>query len=263
MNPAQISPTDKGPQDGTASSSPPCGREPGERGAEALQVGGLTPLTTTDYPGQLAAVVFCQGCPWRCGYCHNPHLIPRTGETGGWLDVVSFLRRRQGLLDAVVFSGGEPTLQSGLPEACAAVREMGFKVGLHTAGPYPERLGAVLPLLDWVGMDIKAPFSAYDQITQVPGSAARARESLHLLLGSGVEHEIRTTLHTGLLRHDQVLELAHELAGAGVRNFVLQIFRTQGCAEPLLCRGDGGNFAWDTLRAEIQPLFQRFSIRGA
>jgi pyruvate formate lyase activating enzyme len=112
-------------------------------------------------------------------------------------------------------------------------------------------------------MDIKAPFSSYDRITQVPGSAARARESLSLLLGSGVEHEIRTTLHAGLLSHAQVLELAHELAGMGVQHFVLQSFRTQGCAEPLLCQGDGGNFAWDLLRAEIQPLFQRFSIRSA
>lgn len=231
--------------------------------AAALQVGGLTPLTTTDYPGQLAAVVFCQGCPWRCGYCHNPHLIPRAGETDGWLDVLSFLRRRQGLLDAVVFSGGEPTLQSGLLEACMVVREMGFKVGLHTAGPYPERLGAVLPVLDWVGMDIKAPFSSYDRITQVPGSAARARESLQLLLESGVAYEIRTTLHAGLLSHAQVLELAHELAGAGVRHFVMQAFRPQGCAEPLLCQGDGGGGSWDSLRAEIQPLFQSFSIRSA
>ncbi len=228
-----------------------------------LQVGGLTPLTTTDYPGQLAAVIFCQGCPWRCGYCHNPHLIPRAGDGEEWRAIESFLLRRRGLLDAVVFSGGEPTLQSGLPDACMAVREMGFKVGLHTAGPYPERLGAILPLLDWVGMDIKAPFSAYDSITRTPESAVRARESLKLLLDSGVAHEIRTTLHAGLLDHAQVLELAHELAGAGVQNFVLQAFRPQGCAEPLLCQGDGGDFVWDSLRAEIQPLFQHFSIRGA
>lgn len=231
--------------------------------ALALDVGGLTPLTTTDYPGQLAAVVFCQGCPWRCGYCHNPHLIPRDGDAAGWADVLSFLRRRQGLLDAVVFSGGEPTLQSGLLEACTTVREMGFKVGLHTAGTYPERLAAVLPVLDWVGMDIKAPFASYDRITQVPGSADRARESLSLLLQSGVEYEIRTTLHAGLLSHAQVLELAHELAGAGVRDFVLQAFRTQGCAEPLLCRGDGGNYSWDLLRSELNAMFPRFSIRSA
>jgi pyruvate formate lyase activating enzyme len=229
----------------------------------SLQVGGLTPLTTTDYPGKLAAVVFCQGCPWRCGYCHNPHLISRACDGEGWHGVESFLLRRQGLLDAVVFSGGEPTLQSGLFEACTAVREMGFKVGLHTAGPYPERLEKLLPVLDWVGMDIKAPFSAYDRITRTPGSAARARESLSLLLDSGVEYEVRTTLHAGLLSQGEVLELAHELAGAGVRHFVMQAFRTLGCAEPLLCQGEGGNYAWDLLCAELQPLFQRFSIRRA
>lgn len=254
-------PTDKTSQGGSPSPSLLCGGGLGERGAEALQVGGLTPLTTTDYPGQLAAVVFCQGCPWRCGYCHNPHLIPRECDGEGWQAIESFLLRRQGLLDAVVFSGGEPTLQSGLLDACLAARDMGFKVGLHTAGPYPERLDKLLPVLDWVGMDIKAPFSSYDRITQVPGSAARARESLSLLLESGVEHEIRTTLHAGLLSHAQVLELARELAGAGVRNFVLQAFRPQGCIQPLLSQGDGGDFAWDLLRAEIQPLFQRFSIR--
>ncbi|MBI3069525.1 MAG: 4Fe-4S cluster-binding domain-containing protein, partial [Betaproteobacteria bacterium] len=76
---------------------------------ERLRVGGLVPLTTTDYPGRLAAVVFCQGCPWRCGYCHNPHLLPaRRTAPIAWHAVRDFLERRRGLLDAVVFSGGEP-----------------------------------------------------------------------------------------------------------------------------------------------------------
>ena len=80
-----------------------------------LNVGGLTPFSTTDYPGMLAAVVFCQGCPWRCDYCHNPHLLPRKHPGGvEWSQVRDLLLRRQGLLDAVVFSGGEPTLQKEL-----------------------------------------------------------------------------------------------------------------------------------------------------
>ena len=83
-----------------------------------LRVGGLTPLSTSDWPGMLAAVVFCQGCPWRCGYCHNPGLIPARGDNEiPWEDVLAFLRRRQGLLDGVVFSGGEPTAQAGLLDA--------------------------------------------------------------------------------------------------------------------------------------------------
>jgi pyruvate formate lyase activating enzyme len=140
---------------------------------------------------------------------------------------------------------------------------MGFKVWLHTAGTYPERLSALLPLLDWVGMDIKAPFSAYERITRTPESGARARESLSLLLDSGVKYEVRTTLHAGLLNTEEVLALARELAEAGVQDFVLQAFRPQGCAEPLLCQVDGTAVSWDMLRSEIQLLFPRFSIRGA
>ena len=79
-----------------------------------------------------------------------------------------------GLLDAVVFSGGEPTLQAGLLDAMLEVRELGFKIGLHTAGMYPQRLAAILPLMDWVGMDVKAPFADYARITGTPGSGERA-----------------------------------------------------------------------------------------
>jgi pyruvate formate lyase activating enzyme len=227
-------------------------------------VGGLTPLTTTDYPGQLAAVVFCQGCPWQCGYCHNPHLIPRGAETTrSWESVLSFLRRRQGLLDAVVFSGGEPTLQSGLADACREARELGFKIGLHTAGTYPERLAELLPGLDWVGMDIKALFDAYDRTTGVPGSGERARESLLCLLESGVAYEIRTTVHPGLMDEDGIVALARELAELGVRRYVLQQFRPQGCADPLLCQAEGRAISWAEVREMIQPLFQDFSIRSA
>ena len=90
--------------------------------AETLRVGGITPLTTIDFPGKLAAVVFCQGCPWRCGYCHNPGLLDAT-QPGplDWDDVLALLRQRHGLLDGVVFSGGEPLAQSGLPDALARV----------------------------------------------------------------------------------------------------------------------------------------------
>ena len=80
-----------------------------------LKVGGVAPFTATDYPGQLAAVLFVQGCPWRCGYCHNTHLQPRTREGAvSWAKVMSFLARRVGLIDAVVFSGGEPTSDPAL-----------------------------------------------------------------------------------------------------------------------------------------------------
>jgi pyruvate formate lyase activating enzyme len=204
-------------------------------GGAALSVGGLTPLTTLDLPGRLSAVVFCQGCPWQCGYCHNPHLIPRGPGDRSWSKVLGFLERRRGLLDAVVFSGGEPTLQTGLADAVREARDMGFLTGLHTGGPYPERLARVLPHLDWVGFDLKAPLNDYPRVTGVPGSGERAAASARLLLESGVDHEFRTTVDPSLLDADKLMELARWLEMQGGRHYALQRCRPppRGLSDPL------------------------------
>lgn len=163
-----------------------------------LRVGGLTRLSAADYPGKLAAVVFCQGCAWRCGYCHNPELQPRRGsEEIAWPEVLAFLARRRGLLDAVVFSGGEPTQQPGLAAAMREVKAMGFLVGLHTAGIVPRRLAEVLPLVDWAAMDVKACFEEHESVTRVHGSARRARASRELILASGIACEFHTLSRAG------------------------------------------------------------------
>jgi len=229
-----------------------------------LQIGGLTPLTSTDFPGCLAAVVFCQGCPWRCGYCHNPHLIPRHGENRlEWSAVMSFLRRRQRLLDAVVFSGGEPTLQDGLEQAITEVRELGFKAGLHTGGTYPSRLGELLPLLSWVGMDIKAAFTDYDKVTGAPASGERARESARLLLASGVPYEFRTTVHPLYHTPDSLLQLAEELQQLGAKHYLLQEFRPQGCADETVNIYSARELLDDSLCSRIGAMFESFSVRRA
>lgn len=229
---------------------------------ETLQVGGFVPLTTTDFPGNLAAVVFCQGCPWRCGYCQNPHLIsPTASQHLDWQEISAFLRRRIGLLDGVVFSGGEPTLQAALPLALKEVREMGFKTGLHTACPYPERFAEILPLLDWVGFDVKALFAGYPAITGVPGSGEKAREGLLHLLDSGIPYEVRTTVHSGLLSAEDLLELADALREMGVENYVIQEFRPQGCADAALCRS--AKPLPSGLVERIAPLFGHFTFRQA
>jgi pyruvate formate lyase activating enzyme len=200
-----------------------------------LQVGGTTPLTTIDFPGELAAVVFCQGCPWKCRYCQNTHLLPRSLHGAiPWQDVLELLDRRSGLLDAVVFSGGEPTLQHGLPVAVAEARSMGFKVGLHTAGCYPERLDELLPAVDWVGLDIKALPEDYPALTGVRGSGERALDSLDFLVESGVEHEVRVTVHDALLPNDRLRQLLDLLADHGARNVMLQRCRTAQLLDPAL-----------------------------
>ena len=196
---------------------------------QALRVGGLTPLTTIDFPGRLAAVVFLQGCPWRCGYCHNPGLTAADAPAAmSWAHVRAFLERRRGLLDGVVFSGGEPTLQAGLEVALREVRELGFEAGLHTAGIYPERLARLLPSLDWIGLDIKAPRQEHDAVSGVAGSGAKARASLAHVLRSGIAYECRTTWHAGLFALDRLHALAQELAGLGVTHWSVQSCRVDG-----------------------------------
>ena len=198
-------------------------------------VAGLTPLSSCDWPGRLVATVFLQGCPWRCTYCHNAAILdPRTPGTVPWQDVLDLVARRHGLLDGVVFSGGEPTRQAALVTAAAQVRDAGFGVGLHTSGAYPSRLPALLPLVDWVGFDVKAPAHLYRAITRVGGpstSADAAFASLRLVLDSGVDVEVRTTVDPTVLTADDVAQLTDVLVGLGVRSHVLQQVRPDGTTD--------------------------------
>ncbi|MBK1694099.1 anaerobic ribonucleoside-triphosphate reductase activating protein [Chromatium weissei] len=228
--------------------------------AAALRVGGLTRLTSIDYPGELAAVIFCQGCAWRCRYCHNQDLLDSDAEARiSWLETMEFLSQRRDLLDAVVFSGGEPTIQQALAAAMFEVRSLGFKIGLHTNGAYPERLQRLLPLLDWVGLDIKAFSTEYTDITAVTDSGRAAWQSLSVLLNSSVALEVRTTL----MPHwtpAQIAALAHHLADLGVTNYSLQACDTSHALDSQLPRS---THSLTELVAEIETTrFTRFTTRG-
>lgn len=191
-----------------------------------LQVGGFVPFTTVDYPDKLSAVVFCQGCAWRCTYCHNSHLQPFCAGSIPWGDVLAQLALRRGFLDAVVFSGGEPTAQAALGDAIREVKDLGFLAGLHTAGIHPARLAALLSDLDWVGLDVKAPFDErYDKLTQTSGSAAAASQSLQLLLDSGVSYQVRTTLDPKHLDETSRESIARQLRALGSRSTIWQVCR--------------------------------------
>ena len=198
-------------------------------------VGGLTPFSTIDYPGHLSAVVFCQGCPWRCAYCHNPLLQPLEPAPGEkrWTEIVEWLESRRGLLDAVVFSGGEPLLQRRLIEALRQVRALGYGIGLHTAGICPRRLSDVLPLIDWIGFDIKAPFHDYARVTGGEHGNA-ARRSLALALASGKPYEIRCTVDESLLVPDDARRMVRQLARMGIWRITLQAARAaDGTVQPI------------------------------
>ena len=227
-----------------------------------LRVGGMVPLTTIDYPGQLACVLFCQGCAWRCRYCHNPQLIPPRGtEEVDWRRVMAFLQRRQDLLDAVVFSGGEPTLQDALPDAMDEVRALGFRIGLHSAGIKPAAFAKVLAGADWVGFDVKALPEDCQAITRVEGSGSANWRSLEHLLASGVDYECRTTVHWHLFEPSRLLVLAQRLSQLGVKRFAVQLVRTERMFDPLLS-SVSAQALLPELWAEMRELFPAFVLRG-
>lgn len=227
-----------------------------------LNVGGIVPFTATDFPGLLAAVVFVQGCPWRCGYCHNPHLQRRTRQSAvAWGDVMAFLKRRVGLIDGVVFSGGEPTADPAIVDAVRAARSLGFKIGLHSGGTYPHRFAQLLPFLDWVGLDVKAPFEDYARITRVRGSGDAALECLQALMQSGIDYECRTTLHPDLLPEADVSRLVRTLAAMGVKKYVMQVFRKQGCEDDALNSASVAGYPGESLVAQARASFPAFDVR--
>lgn len=183
----------------------------------------------------MVATVFAQGCPLNCSYCHNPGLIPVTEGSLSWDSAVAFLENRRGLLDGVVFSGGEPTRQQSLVSAARDVREMKcFGIGVHTMGLYPARVEALLGegLVDWFGFDIKASWAKYPSITQVdaPSQASKAQRSLAYIIKAGIPYEARTTIHPALFSSSDIRSLAINLAEAGVTQWVVQRARSDGSA---------------------------------
>jgi len=179
------------------------------------------------------------------------------GDGPPWPEVMAFLTTRVGLLDAVVFSGGEPTVQEPLADALSEVRALGFKIGLHTGGPHPERFAELLPLLDWVGFDVKAPWDDYASITGAPGSGEATRASLRALVASGVDFEARTTVHPDLLGSAAIVRMSQELAREGVSRWVLQPYRaegTQGALPPV-------RFSAADVPSGVAERFREFSVR--
>ncbi len=191
-----------------------------------MQIAGLQRCSMVDYPGKVAAVVFTPGCNMDCHYCHNRALLGRQSvEQHGLDDVLDFLTRRRRMLDGVVVTGGEPTLQSGLARFLRQVRELGLAVKLDTNGTRPKVVKRLLAegLVDFVAMDLKAPFARYGEICGVEVDAGELEETVDLVLNSGIDHEFRTTF-SPLLTAGDVMQMAGIVQGA--RQMVLQQYRT-------------------------------------
>ncbi|MDR3224530.1 MAG: anaerobic ribonucleoside-triphosphate reductase activating protein [Holosporales bacterium] len=188
-----------------------------------MKIAALLKFSILDYPGKISAVVFTQGCNLRCRYCHNKDFldIAKPGEIE-FSEVLSFLQSRKNQLEAVVFSGGEPLLQLDIVKSIATVKAMNFFVGLHTTGTIHEKFIEILPLVDWIGFDIKEAFQKYENITQICNSGNLVKQSLLALVNSNVCYEIRTTYDSRHMLPQNLVEIAETLEDIGIKNWIIQ-----------------------------------------
>ena len=188
-----------------------------------VQIGGLVPFTTIDYPGKLSAVLFLVGCPLRCAYCSNPHLLcPGDGEYDPE-KMFEWLRNRIGKLEAVVFSGGEALMQGDIAiDYMKRVRDLGFKIGLHTNGFYPETLQRASDIVDWIGLDFKATREKYPDLTGQNIAYNNMIRSLDIWLGTGKDFEVRITCDPRFITKDDLIEIAGILSDKQVQNIAIQ-----------------------------------------
>lgn len=222
-----------------------------------MKISGLQKNSFVDYPGRMCAVVFTPGCNMDCFYCHNRSLIE-----GGYenliaaSEVLSFLESRKEFLDGVVVSGGEPTLQKGLLAFINAVKRLGYSVKLDTNGTNPEVVESLIDkgLIDYIAMDIKAPFEKYNEICRTEVDIDNIKRSINLLINSGIDYEFRTTLAPGLYTKD-IMEIAEKISGA--RLYVLQRCRN-GNAEGIGYSAE----TVDYLVNGLSRLLKRVETRG-
>ena len=168
-----------------------------------MKISGLQKLTLLDYPGKMACTVFTYGCNFRCPFCHNAMLVTEENiDNISEDEFFTFLKKRQGILDGVCISGGEPTLQKDLAEFIGKIKDMGYAVKLDTNGSKPEVLRKLISenLLDYVAMDIKNSPAKYSLTCGCEIDIALIKESVSIIKESGIDHEFRTTtvreLHT-------------------------------------------------------------------
>jgi len=167
-----------------------------------MRIGGFQKFSLLDYPGHLAAIIFTQGCNFRCPYCHNPELVdPNSfGNLLSEREVMDFLISRQGKLGAVTITGGEPTLQEDLVYFLKPIRKLGYLIKLDTNGSNPVMLERITSeaLVDYWAMDVKAPLPLYPLVTKSDMDVRDILKSMDILRNSGKEYEFRTTFFDAL-----------------------------------------------------------------
>jgi pyruvate formate lyase activating enzyme len=228
-------------------------------------LGGIQKLTLIDYPGHLAATVFTVGCNFRCPFCHNPELVSNMEYNISSVlekDFFVFLKDRQGKLEGVCITGGEPTIQPDIIKFIRKIKELGFKVKLDTNGARPDVLRQLFQqkIVDFVAMDIKNSLAAYNDTVRTKTDVERIKLSVDLIRNSGVDYEFRTTVVPSIHTEENILEIGKWLEGS--KKYVLQRYVEGKILDPRLKkRTKGKKLDLENIAEKVKKYFQKVEIR--
>lgn len=196
-----------------------------------MNFNGFQKLTLLDYPGKVACTLFTAGCNLRCPFCHNASLVTHIDNTNIYIkeEILSYLKKRQGILEGVCISGGEPLLQPDIEDFICEVKAIGYKVKLDTNGFYPDKLISLVNkgLIDYVAVDFKNTYEKYPQTTGIENlDVSPFKKTVEFLLGGSVDYEFRTTVVKGIHETQDIVEIAKTIKDAP--RYFLQSFVDSG-----------------------------------
>jgi pyruvate formate lyase activating enzyme len=232
-----------------------------------MQIGGLEKNSLIDFPGKLSSVIFFSGCNFDCPYCHNPALATGCRPHSGALnfeEICSFLEARRGFLDGVVISGGEPTLQTDIIDACTRIKQLGYAVKLDTNGSRPGVLRGLIEagLVDYIAMDLKTDPLLYTSYIQRNCDPDPIFASIRIIMDSGVDYEFRTTCVKPIVTRQTIENILQRIQNAKL--YVLQHFRNRGVMHPEFfsdCDYEYGDEALMQLKVLADQWVQKCIIR--
>lgn len=187
-------------------------------------INGYLKTSFVDYPDRMCSVIFFGNCNFRCPFCHNPALVFNNEPEYSWELIENHLEKRKGIIEAVTITGGEPTMSPELVLVMKKLKERNLLIKLDTNGSNPKMLKQLIDekLVDYIAMDMKAPFSNYKKVILTDVNPELMKESAQMIMNSGIEYEFRTTVHSELLNEDDIIKMSEDISGA--KRWCLQVF---------------------------------------
>lgn len=229
-----------------------------------MRIGGFQKTSLLDYPDCISAIIWTMDCNFRCPFCYNKNIVFGKVEPTPEEEVLSFLKKRKGLLEGLVITGGEPLLQEDIVDFIKKVKKLDYLVKIDTNGAFPERLKEIInkKLVDYLSMDIKAPKNKYSKLAGIKVDITKIEQSIEIITNNAPDYEFRTTFVPELLKKEDIIRIAKWLKGS--KRFYLQQFKSDTSLISSKLDNVAPYSKEDLVKTleKIKPFFKNCDVRG-